>query len=152
MAIKLGEIVLVYIILILMIISNFNWLFKRSEIRNICSRKAYVEESHRIVKETKSLMSESDGESSNNLVFVLSGITLLIALVEITVALVITKNFLLIPFCLLMIVCEVYESKYVVNLYKGKVTYTADTISHAILIYRRLFYMNLTINVALAIF
>lgn len=135
-----------------MIISNFNWLFKRSEIRNICSRKAYVEESHKIVEKTKDFMSKSDGDNTDSLILALSWIALLLALAEIITALVITQNFLLIPFCFLMIAGEIYERKYVINLYKGKVTYLADTISHAILIYRRLFYMNLTINVALAIF
>ena len=143
---------MVYIILGLMIISNFNWLFKENERKNIISRKAYVKESYRIAKQTRESLQDSDGESKDFLVAVSFGISLLIACAEMIVALLITRYPLLIPFCIIMILCEVYENKYVFKLLKGEVTYTEDTLSHAVLIYRRLFYMNLTISVALAIF
>ena len=143
---------MIYVFLIIMILLNFNWIFKKGKWKQVVSREYYVSGIKSIFGEIVDSCSTVPDDIMRIAVKVAAGLSVILNGTMAIIGMCVVKNIQLLPFVIIVIFGDLMEYKYLHIVMNRESTLAEDTIVHSILIYRRVFFMLLTISVALAIF
>ena len=143
---------MIYVFLIIMILLNFNWIFKKGKWKQVVSREYYVSGIKSIIGEIVDSCSTVPDDIMRKTFKVAAGLSVILNGTMAIIGMCVVKNILLLPFVIIVIFGDLMEYKYLHIVMNRESTLAEDTIVHCILVYRRVFFMLLTISVALAIF
>lgn len=135
-----------------MILLSFNWIFKKGKWKQVVNREYYVSGIKSIIGEIVDSCSTVPDDIMRKAFKVAAGLSAILNGTMAIISMCIVKNILLLPFVIIVVIGDLMEYKYLHIVMNRESTLAEDTIVHCIFIYRRVFFMLLTISVALAIF